>query len=63
MVLIGLLYKFFIDNLYNFPSHVIRVYKKDVLRIQAIAFDYEYSEVNLTSSSTIDLSKLIDLCK
>ena len=62
MVLIGLLYKYFIDNLYNFPDHVIRVCKQDVLNIQTIDFNQEYSEVNLTSSSTIDLSKLVNLC-
>ena len=63
MVLIGLLYKYFIDNLYYFPSHVIRVCKQDILNIESIMFAYEYSEVNLTSSSTIDLCKLGNLCK
>ena len=63
MVLIGLLYKYFIDNLYYFPSHVIRVCKHDVLNIITIDTRHEYSEVNLTSSSTIDLSKLVTLCK
>ena len=60
MVLIGLLYKHFIDNLYNFPNHIMRVCKQDVLKIKV---DHRYSEVNLTSSSTIDLSKLLKLCK
>ena len=60
-VLIGLLYKYFIDNLYNFPNHVIRVCKQDVLNIKTISFRHEFSEVNLTSSSTIDLSKLFEL--
>ena len=69
MVLICLLYKYFIDNLYSFPNHVIRVWKKDVLNIKKnfrfdfFDFDHEYSEVNLTNSSTIDLSKLVMLCK
>ena len=62
MILFGLLYKYFIDNLYYFPSHVIRVCKQDILNIESIMFAYEYSEVNLTSSSTIDLSKLVKLC-
>ena len=63
MVLIGLLYKHFIDNLFNFPNHIMRVCKQDVLKIKEIYFDHTYSEVNLTSSSTIDLSKLLKLCK
>ena len=63
MVLICLLYKYFIDNLYSFPNHVIRVCKQDVLNIKKIDFDHEYSEVNLTNPSTIDLSKLVNLCK
>ena len=63
MVLIGLLYKYFIDNLLNFPNHVIRVCKQDVLNIEQIYFREEYTRVNLTSSSTIDLSRLLYLCK
>ena len=63
MVLIGLLYKCFIENLYNFPNNVIRVCKQDVLNIESLEFDHEYSEVNLSSSSTIDLSKLVNLSK
>ena len=63
MVLIGLLYKYFIDNLVNFPNHVIRVCKQDVLNIQTIHSIYGYSGVNLISSSTIDLSKLVKLRK
>ena len=63
MVLIGLLYKYFIDNLYNFPNHIMRICKQDVLNIKIIYFDQKYSEVNLTSSSKIDLSKLLKLCK
>ena len=64
MVLTGLLYKCFIDNLLNFPAHVIHVSKQDVLNIKSIKYKHEYSSVNLTtSSSTIDLSKLKELCK
>ena len=63
MVLIGLLYKCFIDNLFNFPNHVIRVCKQDVLNIESIVYAHEYSGVNLTSSSTIDLSKLLYFSK
>ena len=63
MVLTGLLYKCFIDNLQNFPNHVIHVRKEDVLNIESIIFTHQFSRVNLTSSSTIDLSKLVDLCK
>jgi hypothetical protein len=63
MILIGLLYKYFTENLNNFPNHLIRVCKQDILNIESIDFDQEYSEVNLTSSSTIDLSKLVILCK
>jgi hypothetical protein len=63
MVLTFLLYEYFIDNLSNFPDHVIHVRKQDVLQIESIYFRHEFSSVNLTSSSTIDLSKLVDLCK
>ena len=62
MVLIGLLYKSFIENLSNFPSHIIRVCKKDVLNIESIDFKYDLSGVELTNS-TIDLSKLVSLSK
>ena len=62
-ILIGLLYKYFIDNLFNFPNHVIRVWKQDVLNIQTIQSIHDFSEVNLTSSPTFDLSKLVNLCK
>ena len=63
MVLIGLLYKYFIDNLSNFPNHVICVCKQDVLNIEQIYFRQDYTRVNLTSSSTIDLSRLLYLSK
>ena len=63
MALIALLYKCFIDNLSNFPNHVIRVRKQDFLKIESIDISQEYSGVNLTSSSEIDLSKLRSLSK
>ena len=50
------------ENLLNFPNHVIHACKQDVLNIETIKFDHEYSEVNITNASTIDLSKLLDLC-
>ena len=61
MVLISLLYKSFIENLSNFPSHVIHVCKQDVLNIESIRFQYDYSGVELTNSATIDLSRLVTL--
>jgi len=63
MVLTGLLFNDFIENLFNFPAHVIHVRKQDVLNIESIVFTHEFSRVNLTSSSTIDLSQLVSLCK
>ena len=64
MVLTGLLYKCFIDNLLNFPAHVIHVRKDDVLNIKSIDFNHKYKAVNLTtSSSSIDLSKIVELSK
>jgi hypothetical protein len=62
MVLIGLLYESFLKNLSNFPNHVIRVSKKDVLNIRSIHFEYAFSGVDLVNNSTtIDLSKLVRL--
>ena len=63
MVLTGLLYKCFIENLLNLPNHVIHIRKEDVLNIESIIFIYQFSGVNLISSPTIDLSKLEDLRK
>lgn len=63
MVLICLLYKCFIDNLLNFHNQMIHVCKEDVLNIESIRFLYEYSGINLSSQSTIDLSKLEELSK
>ena len=63
MVLTGLLYKCFTHNLLKFRAHVIYVGKQDVLNIKSIVFTHQFSRVNLTSSSTIDLSKFEELCK
>ena len=63
MVLTCLLFKCLIANFFNFPNHVIHVRKEDVLNIESIVFTRGYSRVNLTSSSTIDLSKLVNLGK
>ena len=41
---------------------MIHACKQDVLNIETIKFNHEYSEVNITGASTIDLSKLVDLC-
>lgn len=63
MVLIGLLYYSFVQNLLlKIPNHVIRVQKQDVLNIESIEFQYKYCGVNLTCSS-IDLSNLVNLRK
>lgn len=64
MVLIGLLYKLSCNNLKSnkFPSHVIHVFKQDVSKIKRIQVEYKISAVKLNSSS-IDLSKLKQLCK
>ena len=61
MVLIGLLYKSFTENLSNFLSHIIRVCQQDVLNMKYIRFEYEYSGINLINSTTIDLSGLVRL--
>ena len=63
MVLIGLVYQSFSNNLLlTFPNHVIYVRKQDVLNIESIDFAHSYSGVNLTCSS-IDLSNLVGLSK
>ena len=61
MVLICLLYKSFIENFSIFPSHVIRVCKKDVSNIESIHFEYGFSGVELVNSTTFDLSRLVKL--
>ena len=63
MVLIALLYKSFIENLSDFPSHVIRVRKEDVLNIKSIHFHYDYRGIELANSTIIDLSRLVKLRK
>ena len=63
MVLMGLLYKRFIQNLMSdFPNHIINVSKEEVLNIESIRFEYDFIGVSLTNKS-IDLSKLVNLCK
>ena len=63
MVLTGLLFKCFADNLLISHNQMIHVRKEDVLNIESIRFLYQYSGTNLTSQSTIDLSKLEELSK
>lgn len=62
MVIIGLLFKNFIENLSNFPSQIIQVTKQDVSNIESISFEYDFRAVELTNS-TIDLSRLRLLSK
>ena len=62
MILIGVLFEYFIENIdEKFPNHVIHVRKQDVSNIKAIIFFHINNGANLTSSSTIDLSKLVQL--
>ena len=63
MVLIGLVYNKFIENMLNFPTHVIHVRKQDVSNVSSIVFQHHYSRVNFNGSSTIDLTKLHSLSK
>ena len=63
MVLIGLLYKYFIDNLSKFPDHVIHVRKYNTLSIEELYYRHHFAIVNLTDSSIIDLSNLFALSK
>ena len=41
---------------------MIHVRKQDIT-IETIDFNHQYNAVNLTSSSSIDLSKLVDLSR
>ena len=59
MVLIGLLYHKFVENMLNFPKHTIYVYKQDASTISKIDFQHYFSRVNLIGSPT----KLTDLSK
>ena len=63
MVLTGLFYHYFIENLQNFPNSLICVSKQDILNIHTLEFGLKFDKLNLSSSSTIDLSKLSKLCK
>ena len=62
MVLIGLVYQIFWENLIykKLPNHVIHVFKQDVSKIYHIDFMYNISAVKLSGSS-IDLTKLMNL--
>jgi hypothetical protein len=65
MVLIGLLSKFFRENIttQRYPNHLIRVSKQDLLKIKRIDFkNNNIRAINLTNS-LIDLSKLEYLSK
>ena len=63
MVLIALLYKSFLRNLLKFPNHTIHANKQDVSNFESIIATNDFNRVNLTRSSTIDLSKIDSLCK
>ena len=63
MVLTGLLFKCLIENLLDFPKHVIHVRKEDVLNIESIEFNHEYTAYYRNSSSSIDFSKRVNLGK
>ena len=63
MVLIGLIYKNFMENMQNFPNHVIEVRKQDISNLFSIVFKHHYSRINFNSSSTIDLNNLFSLSK
>ena len=63
MVLTALLFIFFDNNLLDFPNHVIHVPKHDVININTNDFTHQYTRVNLISSSTTYLSKIVDLSK
>lgn len=62
MILIGLLFEYFLENIANddkFPNNVIHVRKQDVSNIYEIHFEYKTDEINLTNSSlSIDLSEI-----
>ena len=40
MVLIGLIYNNFIENMQNFPNHVIEVRKQDISNLFSIVFKH-----------------------
>lgn len=64
MVLIGLLYDAFFENmLLRFPNHLIQVQEKDLSNVCSIIFGHFYSGVNLSGLSRIDLHNLNNLCK
>lgn len=59
MVLIGLVYKYFCDNIKTkkYPNHLIRVSKQDISSIKEICLNNIAREVKL-ANTTLDLSKL-----
>ena len=65
MVLIGLLQKYFFENLQikKYPCYVIRVCKNEASNIKQINFSYKVNGGNLTDSSSIHLSNLQSLGK
>ena len=65
MVLIGLLLKYFFENIQSlqFPNHFIRVSKQALLEIKGIIFKYNYIRAISLTNSSIDLSKLEYLSK
>ena len=64
MVLIGLVYYCFLENLIlKIPSHVIHISKKDVINIHTCDVSADIIGVNLTGSPKIDLSNIQHLSK
>ena len=51
------------ENLLNFPNNIIHVRKQDASNIQSINVTNDFSRVNLSVSSKIDLSKIEYLSK
>ena len=64
MVLIGLVQKYFLENLktQKFPSYVITVRKEDLLDVKELFFNYDVIGVNLNAES-INLCNLERLSK
>lgn len=66
MVLIGLIAKYFFENLSTekYPNNVISVSKRDIQNIKEIQIkSYRSKQVKLTCLSSVDLSKLERLSK
>ena len=61
MVLIGLILNYFYENLTSTtptPNHVIHISKADIVNIRGIVVNFHVKGIDLTSKSSIDLSKL-----